>query len=65
MAGSFTVSQINRYIKNMFLQDFILNKVSITGELSNCKYHPSRSFVFTLKDANGTFASHSLCMLVR
>lgn len=54
MAGSFTVSQINRYIKNMFLQDFILNKVSITGELSNCKYHPSGHLFFTLKDANGT-----------
>lgn len=63
MAGSFTVSQINQYIKNMFVQDFVLNKVSITGELSNCKYHPSGHFFFTLKDAQGTlpaimYASH-------
>ncbi len=54
MASSFTVSQINKYIKNMFLQDFVLNKVSVTGELSNCKYHPSGHLFFTLKDANGT-----------
>ena len=38
----------------MFLQDFVLNKVSVTGELSNCKYHPSGHLFFTLKDANGT-----------
>lgn len=54
MAGSFTVSQINKYIKNMFLQDFVLNKVSVAGELSNCKYHPSGHLFFTLKDASGT-----------
>ena len=30
---------INSYIKNMFAQDFVLNKVSVQGEVSNCKYH--------------------------
>jgi len=54
MAEAFTVSQINKYIKNMFRQDFVLSKVSITGELSNCKYHTSGHLFFTLKDAEGT-----------
>ena len=27
---------INRYIQNMFTQDFLLNKISVKGEVSNC-----------------------------
>ncbi|EEG55987.1 exodeoxyribonuclease VII large subunit, partial [Enterocloster asparagiformis] len=40
----------NSYIKNMFTQDFALNKISVKGEVSNCKYHPSGHIYFTLKD---------------
>ena len=39
MAGVYTVTQINSYIKNMFRQDFVLNRIQIKGEISNCKYH--------------------------
>ena len=51
MPGSYTVAQITNYIKNMFTQDFLLNKVCVSGEISNCKYHSSGHIYFTLKDA--------------
>ena len=57
MAGVYSVTQINIYIKNMFKQDFVLNKVSIKGEISNCKYHTSGHIYFTLKDELGTIAA--------
>ena len=53
MRSEYTVSQINSYIKNMFAQDFVLNHVSIKGEVSNCKYHSSGHIYFTLKDEGG------------
>lgn len=57
MASVYTVGQINSYIKNMFRQDFVLNKISVKGEISNCKYHTSGHVYFTLKDDTGTIAS--------
>lgn len=57
MAGVYSVTQINVYIKNMFKQDFVLNRVSIKGEISNCKYHTSGHIYFTLKDENGTISA--------
>lgn len=47
------ISQINRYIKNMFAQDFMLQNVCVKGEVSNCKYHTSGHIYFTLKE-NGS-----------
>lgn len=47
------VSQINRYIKNMFAQDFMLHHLCVKGEVSNCKYHSSGHIYFTLKE-NGS-----------
>lgn len=32
MAGVYTVTQINSYIKNMFRQDFVLNRIQIKGK---------------------------------
>ena len=49
MASVYSVSQVNSYIKNMFKQDFLLNSVSVKGEISNCKYHTSGHIYFTLK----------------
>ena len=46
----YTVSQINSYIKNMFSQDFLLGRVYVKGEVSNCKYHQSGHIYFSLKD---------------
>ena len=57
MGSVYTVGQINGYIKNMFMQDFVLNKVSISGEISNLKYHTSGHIYFTLKDSDSTMAA--------
>ena len=56
MAGVYTVKQVNSYIKNMFKQDFLLNSVSVKGEISNCKYHTSSHIYFTLKDADAALS---------
>ena len=50
MGNVYSVTQINGYIKNLFQQDFMLNRISIRGEVSNCKYHNSGHIYFTLKD---------------
>ena len=57
MAGVYTVAQMNSYIKNMFRQDFVLSRVDVRGEVSNCKYHTSGHIYFTLKDESGTLAA--------
>lgn len=58
MAGQniYTVAQVNAYIKNMFTQDFMLQRLNVRGEISNCKYHPSGHIYFTLKDDKGVIA---------
>lgn len=56
MQNIYTVAQVNSYIKNMFTQDFMLQKVRIRGEVSNCKYHSSGHIYFTLKDAKSTIS---------
>ena len=50
MSTAYTVTQINAYIHNMFTQDYLLRKVYVKGEVSNCKYHSSGHIYFTLKD---------------
>ena len=54
MQNVYSVGQVNSYIKNMFAQDFLLNELSVKGEVSNCKYHSSGHIYFTLKDEKGT-----------
>ena len=49
----YSVGQVNSYIKNMFAQDFMLQSISVKGEVSNCKYHSSGHIFFTIKDAGG------------
>ena len=56
MGNVYSVTQVNNYIKNMFTQDFLLQGLSIQGEVSNCKYHSSGHIYFTLKDTGGTLA---------
>lgn len=57
MASVYSVSQVNSYIKNMFAQDFALSRITVRGEVSNCKYHTSGHIYFTLKDGTGTLAA--------
>lgn len=47
----------------MFRQDYLLQGLSVKGEVSNCKYHASGHIYFTLKDPKGVlncvmFAGH-------
>ena len=63
MKTVYSVGQVNRYVKNMFVQDFVLKKIYVKGEVSNCKYHPSGHIYFSLKDETGVlscvmFAGH-------
>lgn len=53
MKNIYSVEQVNRYVKNMFVQDFFLQKLYVKGEVSNCKYHTSGHIYFSLKDASG------------
>ena len=61
MGSVYTVSQVTSYIKNMFTQDFALNRISIKGEVSNCKYHTSGHIYFTLKDGGAQIAAVMFC----
>lgn len=54
MKNVYSVGQVNTYIRNMFAQDFMMQRISIRGEVSNCKYHTSGHIYFTLKDEVGT-----------
>lgn len=56
MKNIYTVKQVNSYIKNMFAQDFMLSRIYVKGEISNCKYHTSGHIYFSLKDESGTIA---------
>ena len=57
MGRIITVTQINSYIKNMFQQDYLLSRIDVKGEVSNCKYHSSGHLYFTLKDSGGTLSA--------
>ena len=47
----YSVEQINRYVRNLLENDFVLNGFWVKGEISNFKAHSSGHFYFTLKDA--------------
>ena len=53
----YSVSKVNAYIKNMFMQDFVLNKISVEGEVSNCTYAGSNHIYFSIKDEGGTLSA--------
>ena len=55
------VSEVNEYIKKVFLDDPILNGVRIRGEISNFKIHSSGHVYLTLKDNK----SRIRCMIYR
>lgn len=46
----FTVSQVNRFIKQIFSFEEIFYGINIEGEISNFKYHKTGHMYFTLKD---------------
>lgn len=48
-----TVFEVTNYIKRVLDNDFILNNLSVKGEISNLKYHSSGHIYFSLKDDKG------------
>ena len=46
----YSVSSLNRHIKQMFDTDFVLRGLRLKGEISNFKAYPSGHIYFTLKD---------------
>lgn len=53
MKNIYTVSQINKYVKNVISKDMILSGLWVKGEISNYKHHYSGHMYFTLKDEKG------------
>ena len=53
----YSISALNRAIKNMFDSKPELNNVFIKGEISNFKHHSRGHFYFTLKDENSRIAA--------
>ena len=50
----YSVSQVNRYIKNTLDKDAVLSAIFVHGEVSNYKKHTSNHLYFNLKDENTT-----------
>lgn len=51
---TYTVTQLNRYIKDIIDEDGLLAGLFVRGEISNYKAYPSGHHYFSLKDAEGT-----------
>ncbi len=51
--GTFTVSELNGYIKSVFENNRTLSSVTVKGEISNFTAHRSGHLYFSLKDAEG------------
>ena len=59
-----TVSELNKYIKDLVSRDLVLSGLWVKGEISNFKNHYSGHFYFTLKDEKAVlkcvmFRSHA------
>ena len=50
----YTVGQVNHYLSNLIDQDYLLQRIFIKGEISNCKYHSMGHIYFSLKDESGS-----------
>lgn len=52
--NTYTVTQVNKYIKKILDNDFILANIMVKGEISNFKNHSSGHMYFSLKDENAS-----------
>jgi len=50
---SFSVSEVNQYIKRMIASDPLMRHIIVEGEISNLTKHSSGHYYFTLKDETG------------
>ncbi len=53
----FTISALNKAIKNMFDEKRELNNIHLKGEISNFKHHSRGHLYFTLKDENSQISA--------
>ena len=51
----YTVRQVNAYIKNMFTQDYMLNRIYVKVKCQIVNITPGHIY-FSLKDESGTIA---------
>ena len=51
--STFSVSELNGYIKNLFETNRTLTAVTVKGEISNFTNHRSGHLYFSLKDSDG------------
>lgn len=63
-----TVSELNKYIKDLIARDMILSGIWVKGEISNFKSHYSGHFYFTIKDEKSVlkcvmFRSHAASVM--
>ena len=56
MERTFRVSQVNAYVRNLLEGDRLLSRITVEGEVSNCKYHPSGHVYFSLKEQDAQLA---------
>jgi exodeoxyribonuclease VII large subunit len=47
-----SVSDVNKYVKELISRDLVLTNLWVKGEISNCKPHYSGHIYFTVKDEN-------------
>ena len=52
-----TITEINKYIKEIINEDLLLRKVYLRGEISNFKAHSRGHYYFTLKDETSRIAA--------
>ena len=56
MRDVYSVTVVNRYIKQLIEGEGTLSHIYVRGEVSNCKYHTSGHIYFTLKDGGSAIA---------
>ena len=56
MGSIYSVGQVNSYIKDMFVQNALLRRINVRGEVSNCTYHRTGHIYFSLKDHTGAIS---------
>ena len=52
-----TITEVNRYIKEILNDDLLLKRVYLKGEISNFKAHSRGHYYFTLKDENSRISA--------
>ena len=52
----YSVTQITKYLKDIFSRDVVLRALTVGGELSNVKYHGSGHIYFTVKDSGASLS---------